>query len=258
MNCVAPTSSPPPPTAPTASPPPPAVVGSCLANPPIVGTSISASSSGGASSSPNSLWNASAAFDGDPTTQWLSDYSGTTPQWLQISFPFSIQISSYTLTGKPAPCTGWCYQAPSQWTLFGSVNGIVWVTLDSQTGQTASPKTYYVTTTVTQTAYSAFRLSVSQNNGVLLGTGTMSSNAGNAAAGVAITELSFCGFLQSGSPPSIVSTSLPPPWTTTAPPSPPYSSGDMYGSPSSDGCGKAHRLNPTFIAVLVVIIALVY
>lgn len=73
---------------------------------------------------------------------------------------------------------------------------MTWVTLDYQTGQTASPKTFYVSSAATQTAYSAFRLSVTQNYGVLLGTGTMSSKAGSDAAAVAVAELSLCGFLR--------------------------------------------------------------
>ena len=95
------------------------------------------------------------------TTAAGASYVG---EWVQLSMPTAIQLTSYTVTSKTLT------SAPQNWVLLGSNDsGTTWALVDTHTAVTGylitTPKTFAVTAT---TLYSTFRMVVSKSTSALL------------------------------------------------------------------------------------------
>lgn len=94
---------------------------------------------------------------------WSTTAAGVVPCWLALSWGSGNEkvVSSYVVSIYSIMYT----EGPRAWTMEG-YNGSSWVTLDTQTGQTwtsiGEAKTFSVPNT---TAYEAYRLNISANNG---------------------------------------------------------------------------------------------
>jgi len=102
------------------------------------------------------------AFDKDPQgigNSWWSDYPDSTG-WLAYEFNSPVVISKYTIL----PRTDVSVTGPKTWT-FEGWNGSAWDILDTQSNITTwtngTKKTFEISNT---TAYSKYRINVSQNN----------------------------------------------------------------------------------------------
>lgn len=104
------------------------------------------------------------AFDGVITgassaKNWLGTGGGT--DWLQLDCGAVYTLTSYNVASQNEP-----NRAPKNWTMQGSNNGSAWVTLDTQSNQTAwglyESRLYIVTGAA---AYRFFRLNITANNG---------------------------------------------------------------------------------------------
>jgi len=102
------------------------------------------------------------AFDADVTSYWLTDFDNEIPCWLSYSWGGTVTktVASYTVVSYAYAAT----RAPKDWT-FDGYDGS-WHVLDTVTGETAwggyEERNFAVDTPA---AYTAYRLSVSANNG---------------------------------------------------------------------------------------------
>jgi hypothetical protein len=69
------------------------------------------------------------AFDGDPTTSWISE-TGPAPSWLEYAFAFPQVVTRYSIVSGARQG-----RAPRDWELRGWSGGL-WVVLDSRSGET--------------------------------------------------------------------------------------------------------------------------
>jgi len=100
----------------------------------------------------------------------LTTYNGV---WFQLQMPSAIVLEYYSVVGSPG---GGAARSPGTWRVFGSNDGSIWTTIDSQASIStwASPqvfKTFYMSPF--PPAYSWFRLSVQNlaTNGTILNVG---------------------------------------------------------------------------------------
>ncbi len=130
---------------------------------------------------------AAMAFDGLASTKW---YDGVTPPgWLQYYLGgVSKAVVSYSLTSaNDVP-----QRDPMNWQFQGSMDGLSWTTLDTQTGQVFASRFQAIQYNISNiTAYKYYRLNILANNG------------GN-GYGLQLAELSF-----TYSTPPVVSTTPP-------------------------------------------------
>lgn len=93
---------------------------------------------------------------------WLA--AAAAPGWLQIELPSRMFVASYKIAARSAAPT----QAPKDWTLIGSNDGVTFFTVDTRTGQTGwsggagGERTY---TLAVPAAYLIWRLNVSADDG---------------------------------------------------------------------------------------------
>jgi len=105
--------------------------------------------------------NSDQAFNGDPGSKWFGWNSPT--GWLQYDFGAGNAqvVKRYTIN-----CADLVTRDPKDWTFRGSLDGVNWTTLDSQTGQLFASRlqqnTYNIGNT---TAYRYYQLNVTANNG---------------------------------------------------------------------------------------------
>jgi len=93
------------------------------------------------------------------TTISSSVYVG---EWIQIKFPFTVLLTSYTIYTVVGDIT----RAPNTFKLAGSNDGITWTLVDTQSGITwGSPYNTTFTPSTQITLYSYYRLCVNKNNG---------------------------------------------------------------------------------------------
>ncbi len=116
-----------------------------------------------------SVYSAAGVYTGAVTTTAFVDattaggsYVG---EWLQLTMPQTIQLSSYTVACKTAA------SAPQDWVLLGSLDsGATWKVIDARTAvpgySLLTPKTFAVTST--NVSYSTFRMAVSKSSGASL------------------------------------------------------------------------------------------
>ena len=104
---------------------------------------------------------AAQAFDGNPGSKWLMSASSG---WLQYRFApgESWAVTRYRLiSGQDAP-----ERDPTEWQFQGSDNGTDWVTLDAQINQSFARRNAINTYVCSnRTAYAAYRLNVTRNQG---------------------------------------------------------------------------------------------
>jgi len=96
------------------------------------------------------IHNANNAFNKiiNEEDQWLSrnffDTNCAMPNWLQITLPYKIELSSYTVYAHPG-CCEYNFQNPRSWELQGSNDGASWTTIDTRSSQVFNnplPNTY--------------------------------------------------------------------------------------------------------------------
>jgi hypothetical protein len=101
------------------------------------------------------------AFDGNPSTKWLTFSSSA---WLQYAYaaPTRVVVTSYALTsGNDDPG-----RDPSAWQLLGSLDGSAWTVLDARNGQTFTARGQRrLFNFANSTAYSRYRLAITANSG---------------------------------------------------------------------------------------------
>lgn len=77
-------------------------------------------------------------------------------EWLQLQIPSFIFLSSYTVIPRPS----YAYQAPFSWVIIGSVNGVQWTLLNTQTSITFADQVSQTFNVATSTAYNYYRMIV--------------------------------------------------------------------------------------------------
>lgn len=112
---------------------------------------------------PHDAW---SAFDGNTTTTWYTNPSGTFPAYLQYEFAGSAKslISGYTLA--PFLESGYASTQPTAWTFSGSDDGTNFTVLDTRSGISwpgeGSTQTFTLAASV---AYSKYRWTFTGHNG---------------------------------------------------------------------------------------------
>jgi large repetitive protein len=107
----------------------------------------------------------SCAFDGSPANAWVGAWVAGVA-WLQLGIGFATTLAGYAIqTSLSGAATA--ANAPNAWTMQGSVDGVTWVVLDTQTGQSGwgagTIKSY--TLSAVSAAYRYFKVVVTANNG---------------------------------------------------------------------------------------------
>jgi hypothetical protein len=124
----------------------------------------SGSATGWAQLSPTGTYTGTAfAYSGAVTATTAAGVSYV-GEWVQLSMPTAIQLTSYTVASKTLA------RAPQDWVLLGSNDGgTTWALVDTRTAATGylitTPKSFAVTAT---TLYSTFRMVVSKSTSALL------------------------------------------------------------------------------------------
>lgn len=81
----------------------------------------------------SALYNNSGAYSSTTSTS-VSGGGSVSGEYIQIQMPVSICIVSYSIQSASTYGNGYS-QAPSSWTLLGSIDGTTWYTVDSQTSK---------------------------------------------------------------------------------------------------------------------------
>ncbi|MCH9649588.1 MAG: discoidin domain-containing protein [Deltaproteobacteria bacterium] len=130
--------------------------------PTLTGNSSAVSTSGIFSSS----YPAWKAFDGSNSSMWISQV-WETPAWIAYNFGSSRRVTQYSLNNTNGSLTS---RAPKNFTLQGSNNGFIWLTLDTRNNQTGwvsgTPRTY---TVANPGNFSRYRLHITDDNDSRLG-----------------------------------------------------------------------------------------
>jgi hypothetical protein len=124
-------------------------------------------------SSPWNIWTSGGGTYNTTTGQYTGaasttiDGSAYTGEWLQISLPVGIVLTTYTIFTWNANLG----RGPRNFKIAGSNtnNGTDWVTVDTRTGITNWTSAGFSFTTTSTTAYSYFRMCVNYNNADLYG-----------------------------------------------------------------------------------------
>lgn len=102
---------------------------------------------------------ATAAADAASSTKWLVF---ATTGWLTYHLSTPQVVKGYRMTSANDDAS----RDPRTWTIEGSNDGSTWTTIDSQSNQSFSTRqTTYTYTVDNATAFSSYRLNISQNNG---------------------------------------------------------------------------------------------
>lgn len=111
-------------------------------------------------------WKAFEDSDNNYNHSWYAT-DGFTTNWLQVRFNTAQVVRRYDLKSSDYGTTYAGY-TPRNWTFEGSNDGSSWTTLDTRTGE--GSWTFYETRSFTfanATAYSYYRLNISDNTGSL-------------------------------------------------------------------------------------------
>ncbi|MDR1293869.1 MAG: GH92 family glycosyl hydrolase, partial [Bifidobacteriaceae bacterium] len=144
------------------------------------------------------------AFDGDPTTKWLANNSGT--KWITMPLTAPQRVAKYTLIGANDD-TGNTSRIPRAWTFDGSNDPLCqtspttaeWINLDTQADQNEVTANFQVrprTITYTETndsAYLCFRLVTTTSSGNMMQLGEIQLNDGSTEAPPATPPTSEIG-----------------------------------------------------------------